>query len=64
MQEVLSCLMRTINFSAEVSSDFVDPLADTYHVDGADAPEEMRGRRVRRGTRRDTGTKVCTTVDF
>lgn len=38
--------MMLTNWSAEVISDFKDPLLDTYHVDGAEGPEELEALRA------------------
>lgn len=44
--------MLDINFSdRNVSPEYKDALTDTYHVGGADAPEEMQGFRQRKRTR-------------
>lgn len=39
--------MRWTTYPREISPELFDPLLDTYHVDGADIPETMEGRRVR-----------------
>lgn len=44
--------MLDINFSdREVSLEYKDSLMDTYHFEGAEAPEDMQGYRQRKVTR-------------
>jgi hypothetical protein len=37
-------MVKSDTYPHEVNQDFLDPLLDTYHCDGAFSPEEMKTR--------------------
>lgn len=55
--------MLDINFSdREVSLEYKDALMDTYHCEGAEAPEDMQGFRQHKVTRQTRRISLPTKV--